>query len=353
MAHTICTFNVNNLYVRYKFGQTFPGDMSGKSLVEDPQFGILPIYKPELFDLFNPTQRELAGRAATNDKQDFPDVICLQEVESLLALRRFNEEHLGEKYNYAILIDSRDFRQIDVGILSRLKIVNIRTHIDDIDPSPANPGPPKPPEKPRLFSRDCLEVEIALNGSGSKRLTLFINHLKSKLASTPAERQRADELRKRQAQAVKKTIESRFPGEQFNQEFFAVIGDLNDEPLSAPLKPLVSDAGLIDALARFPKVEDRWTHWFKSENTVSQLDHILLSPALNAATTGKQPRIERRGIGFSRILADGGPGPRLTHFHRMDDDPNPINLDFRFPRFTNITPEDFASDHCPVFLEVP
>src|SRR5439155_162084 len=94
-----------------------------------------------------------------------------------------------------------------------------------------------------------LEVEIALNGSGSKRLTLFINHLKSKLASTPAERQRADELRERQAQAVKKTIESRFPGEQFNQEFFAVIGDLNDEPLSAPLKPLVSDAGLIDALA--------------------------------------------------------------------------------------------------------
>ena len=223
MAHTICTFNVNNLYVRYKFGQTFPGDMSEKSLVEDPQFGYLPIYKPELFDLFNPTQRELAGRAITNDKQDFPDVICLQEVESLLALRRFNEEHLGEKYNYAILIDSRDFRQIDVGILSRLKIVNIRTHIDDIDPSPASPGPPKPPEKPRLFSRDCLEVEIALNGSGSKRLTLFINHLKSKLASTPAERQRADELRKRQAEAVKKTIESRFPGEQFNQEFFAAL----------------------------------------------------------------------------------------------------------------------------------
>ena len=61
MAHTICTFNVNNLYVRYKFGQTFPGDMSEKSLVEDPQFGYLPIYKPELFDLFNPTQRGPCG----------------------------------------------------------------------------------------------------------------------------------------------------------------------------------------------------------------------------------------------------------------------------------------------------
>src|SRR5213592_2959810 len=101
MAHTICTFNVNNLYVRYKFGQTFSGDMSGKSFVEDSQFGYLPIYKLELFDLFNPTQRELASRAATNDKQDFPDVIYLQKVENLLALRKFNEEHLGEKYNYA------------------------------------------------------------------------------------------------------------------------------------------------------------------------------------------------------------------------------------------------------------
>jgi hypothetical protein len=28
MATTLCTFNANNLFVRYRFGQTFPGDMS-------------------------------------------------------------------------------------------------------------------------------------------------------------------------------------------------------------------------------------------------------------------------------------------------------------------------------------
>ena len=63
--------------------------------------------------------------------------------------------------------------------------------------------------------------------------------------------------------------------------------------------------------------------------------------------------IERRGISFSRILQDGGIGPKLTHFQRVDGDPNPVDLDFRFERFPGVSPADYASDHCPVFLELP
>ena len=107
---TICTFNANNLFVRYHFGRTFPGDLTGKSAIENPATGYLPIYDPALFELFNPTQRKLAARAITNDGNDFPDTICFQEIESLIALRKFNEELLEEKYPYALLIDSRDFR---------------------------------------------------------------------------------------------------------------------------------------------------------------------------------------------------------------------------------------------------
>jgi hypothetical protein len=44
MATTLCTFNANNLFVRYRFGQTFPGDMSGKSAVNEPSLGYLPMY---------------------------------------------------------------------------------------------------------------------------------------------------------------------------------------------------------------------------------------------------------------------------------------------------------------------
>ena len=72
--------------------------------------------------------------------------------------------------NHALLIDSRDFRQIDVGLLSNLEILDVRTHIDDLDATPDNA------DDPWLFSRDCLEVEVAVGGN--RRLSLFINHLK-------------------------------------------------------------------------------------------------------------------------------------------------------------------------------
>ncbi len=348
MSHLICTFNANNLFVRYQFGQTFPGDRSAKSLVEDERFGYLPVYNPSLFELFNDTQRELSARALTNDRQTYPDVICLQEVESLIALRKFNEAYLEGRYRYALLVDSRDFRQIDVGILSQLEILNVRSHIDDLDPTPDSL------ERPWLFSRDCLEVEIALGGGNPRRLSLFINHLKSKFADTAEERTRGDALRQRQAEAVMDIVRARFHGAKFSQELFAVVGDMNDEPLSPPVRPLTgSPSGLEDAIARIPTPEDRWTHWYRSENTVSQLDHLLLSPALAAATAGQRPRIGRKGISFSRILADGKPGPRKSHFHRLDNDPNPIEVDFRFQRFPEVTTEDYASDHCPVFFEIP
>ena len=232
MSHTLCTFNANNLYARYRFGEIFPGDRTGASRAP-PGWGYLPPYDENIIELFNFEQRQLAAWAITGKNQRWPDVLCLQEVESLIALREFNKEHLGGKYPYALLIDSRDYRQIDVGVLSRLEILSVRSHVDDRDPEPESA------KKPWLFSRDCLEVEVALNKSGSKRLFLFINHFKSKYAETAAERQKADALRRRQARAVKDIVHARFPGAEFGKALFAVAGDLNDEPGSMTVRPLV------------------------------------------------------------------------------------------------------------------
>jgi hypothetical protein len=70
----------------------------------------------------------------------------------------------------------------------------------------------------------------------------------------------------------------------------------------------------VDALA--PKRDD-----------VSQLDYVLLSPALDGATAGVVPRIERREISFSRILTDVGTGPkRLTPPDRRRPQPHPYRL---------------------------
>ena len=84
---TLCTFNANNLFVRYRFGQTFPGDMSGKSAVTEPSLGYLPMYDPDMFDLFNPLQRDLTAKALKRGGTKLPEVLCLQEIESLIALR--------------------------------------------------------------------------------------------------------------------------------------------------------------------------------------------------------------------------------------------------------------------------
>jgi endonuclease/exonuclease/phosphatase family metal-dependent hydrolase len=258
----------------------------------------------------------------------------------LIALRHFNEDFLGAQYPYAFLLDSRDFRQIDVGILSRLELLDIRSYVDEPDTTAGF-----------LFSRDCLEVEVQL--PGNRRLALFINHLKSKYAETPAEREAGDAKRLRQAGKVASIVRSRFPGSRFNEAYFAVVGDLNDEPSAATVAPLVQDLGLTNALDAIPDETDRWTHWWRSENEASQLDYLLLSPALAAAVDGAPPHIERRGLGFSRVLVDGSSGPRLTHFSRGDDDLNPTPVGFQFPRFEEVTPADYASDHCPVFLTIP
>ena len=350
MAHAICTFNVNNLYARYRFGATYPGDKAKKSAAE-AGWGYLPINEDGMIELFNQEQRALAARALARGKAnpkpgDFPDVACLQEVESLAALRKFNKEHLGGAYDYALLIDGRDLRQIDVAILSRLDILGVRSHMDDPDPKPG-------PGAPYLFSRDCLEVDLGLNKSGSQRLTLLVNHFKSKYAESAEERKRGDARRTRQAAGGREVVRRRFPGAAFKKEWFAVVGDLNDEPASPPVAPLAgAGSGLVDAMTRIATVAERWTHWYRSANTVSQLDYLLLSPALAAATSAV-PEVERGAIGFARYLQDGSVGPKKSYFHRQDSDPSPVEVDFHFPRLGKVTPDDYASDHCPVFLEVP
>jgi len=46
MAVTLTTFNVNNFFLRYKFGNRFPGNMSAKSESTDPRWGICRFTNP-------------------------------------------------------------------------------------------------------------------------------------------------------------------------------------------------------------------------------------------------------------------------------------------------------------------
>ena len=152
---------------------------------------------------------------------------------------------------------------IDVGILSRLPIRELRSHIKDED----NAG--------TIFSRDCLEVQLELpNG---RTLWMLLNHFKSKGYSGPSQ---GDAKRLRQATQVAKILMARF---NLATDLVVVCGDLNDTPDSAPLAPLLGVPNLFDVLVlEFPNAADRWTYHYKKNE---QIDFLLVSKPLRDAFT--------------------------------------------------------------------
>lgn len=325
---TICTFNVENLFLRYNFFSLPPGITSKKAPKADVVKGIgyLPPAYAKNYSLFKEDARVLTAQALTRDHTVYPDICCLQEVESMQALRTFNETQLEKHYPYIIVIDSHDPRLIDIGLLSMHPISRIVSHMDEKDDRGYY-----------LFSRDCLEVTFDING---KPLSLFVNHLKSKYGRSQKDKDNGNKRRKAQAERVAGILKERFPGSAYNSELFAVLGDFNDSPNSTYVAPLVKDAGLENVIERLDETE-RWTHWWSGKNLVSQLDYILLSPELSKRSLEK-PEIERRGISAKR---------KKSHF-ALPGDKKGQEIDFTFERFEEVTDEVDASDHCPVFLEM-
>ncbi|HMO60697.1 MAG TPA: endonuclease/exonuclease/phosphatase family protein [Ferruginibacter sp.] len=215
------------------------------------------------------------------------DVQCLVEVEDRHVIDNFNSDMLGnKKFPYNILIDGNDPRGIDVGLLSRYPINNICTHIFDKE---------KPSSRSFIFSRDCLEVALQL--PGGQLLHVLSNHFKSKGYSTsPAA---SDGRRKLQAERVRDILKEKY---DLKKDLVAVLGDFNDTPGSAPLKPLLNMPDLKDVLQlQFGNdINKTYTYFFKKK---IQIDFILVSAPLQAAFAGAG--VERRGMFDINTLSNG------------------------------------------------
>lgn len=206
-------------------------------------------------------------------KQLGADIQCLVEVEDRLTVAAFNSQMLGSVFPYNLVIDGNDPRGIDVGILAKRPILNIKTHIFDEDGSG------------KIFSRDCLELELGL--ADGRSLFLLLNHFKSQGYGAQAAN---DAKRKRQAARVAEILK----GYDLTKDLMVVAGDFNDSPDRPPqtLQPLLSVNGLTDVLAiKFSNPADRWTYYYKKPE---QIDFILVSDPLKAAF--KDAGVERRGI---------------------------------------------------------
>ena len=294
MRIRIATFNVENLFARYNFREALdPKEVGGFTI------------NNLAFNINNNDEKKITARAI---KEVGADIICLQEVESLPVLDRFQSYYLAAlKYQYRVLIDSHDPRQIDIAVMSRYPLSHIRTHRDERQ------------DNAWIFSRDCLEVEVNIEG---KPLSFYVNHFKSMIGG----RSETKPKREKQATRVAEIITERWGPGGYKGDYI-VLGDLNDYfEGDTSLSPLLEHPGLVEALARLPE-DDRWTHYYAKGNEYNQLDHMFLSPSLAKKNPGA-PGIMRKGMA-----------------HRADKYQGD-----RFPEVGENNPK--ASDHAPVYLDI-
>jgi endonuclease/exonuclease/phosphatase family metal-dependent hydrolase len=292
----LATFNCENLFARYKFKSNFDPSGADGFTINDLAF-----------DIYDETEKQITAQAI---REVNADVIALQEIESLPVLDRFNSKYLGGmRYRHNVLIDSHDPRGIDVALLSRYPITNIRSYRQERNKN--NTG--------LLFSRDCLECHLDIDG---KELVIFINHFKSMIGG----RNETKAKRVEQAKRVAKIISDRWESVSY-QGNYVVLGDFNDYPESnTSLDSLLTHHGLVNIVDRLAE-DERWTHFYASGNQYHQLDYLLLSPSL-ANSNPSAPEVMRKGLPYRAERYTGD----------------------RFPNVGEDNPK--ASDHAPLFMDI-
>jgi endonuclease/exonuclease/phosphatase family metal-dependent hydrolase len=310
-------------------------------------------------------KRELTALAIAETRAD---LIVLQEVDNLGVLQPFFANYVhrmsDRRYGHFRLIDGNDARGIDVAFGARLDLfqdkrqVKARSHhertFEDLQvytPEIAAFGI-KPDDL--LFNRDCLEVSLDF---GTTELVLFMCHFKA-IADREDGRPLTQPLREAEAKAVRRIVQERF-AENWREANWIIAGDLNDftetihsngrvEPaVPSGLDPLLDDFAVNPVAALAPN--ERWTFFWcppgqgepRLEEQHTQLDYLLLSPAL--AKANPHPKIEllRRGLPYRVPLDPGHPDRSIGYLASRAD---------RYPGVGFDRPK--ASDHCPLVIEL-
>lgn len=270
------------------------GDWDGEIIFKEAEFGDVV--------------RENTAQVIKDTKAD---VMCMVEAESLPVLRAFDSDLLKNRYKYEMLVDAFDPRGIDVGLYSEYPFGAIRTHMFEKE------------GQSRVFSRDCLHVEVQL--SSKQTLSMLCNHLKSRGYGDQGEN---DKKRLRQSKRLAEIL----AGFDLTKDWVAVAGDLNDNPGSKWLQPLLAVPDLYDVLAlQFPNdPAKRWTYCYEK---LEQIDFLLVSRPLKARFVSAG--VVRRGIHDLKTITEKAKGE--------------VEVETEYPTVTDAT--NAASDHGAVWAE--
>jgi endonuclease/exonuclease/phosphatase family metal-dependent hydrolase len=366
MRLRVCTFNIENLASRHSFGpKQRPETGPALSLFDVPEAQAREVVQRSVAVALEDDKRELCALALAETRAD---VLLLQEVDNLGVLQPFfaNYVHrLGDiRYAHYKLIDGNDPRGIDVAFAARIDLVENKRQVtarshqertfgelgvfsEDLKAFGISPDD-------LVFNRDCLEVTVDL---GRAEVVFYLCHFKA-IADRADGRAATRAIRQAEAQAVRRIVEERF-GERWREANWIVGGDLNDftetigpggaitPALPSGLDPLLEDFAVNPVLA-LPATE-RWTFFYRhcaaadlpADEQHTQLDYLLLSPALAAANPDLKPELIRRGLPYRVPLDPCHPDRSIGYLSTRGD---------RYPRVGWDRPK--ASDHCPLVIEI-
>ena len=366
MSLRLATFNVENLMNRF--------DFSGfrNQLHQDRTLALFHIKDEAEYRLLEQGRaiahaddnRQLTALAIAESRAD---ILCLQEVDNIEALKAFEYGYLfkmvGHGYRHKYTSTGNDSRGIDVAVMMReetedgqpIEFVRMTSHahITFAELGLHNPELQELGNEPheRIFRRDCLEIDVKIGG---RPLTIYSVHFKSMGSArngVPG-RDSSMPIRVAEATAVRRIIEKRFGKDHAGNRHWAICGDMNDyrqrvviggtdrgggyefevvDEAQSSLDTLLADGFAENVVERRPEL-DRWTLYHPrgpEERHLCQLDYILLSPALARRNSHAIPEIIRGGQPYRTIFP---PGQETG----------------RYPRTGWDRPK--ASDHCPVVV---
>jgi endonuclease/exonuclease/phosphatase family metal-dependent hydrolase len=324
MAETkITTFNCENLFGRYGFldkpwskrpsGYEKLIQISGVVSLEAGRGGKIKPTK------ITQEQRESTGGAIT---ETAPDILVVEEIENLPTLRMFNRLYCDNYFDRIISVDGNDLRGIDVGVLIKrgfnADVLNIRTHADEALNGRFLKSSSRFDTKSTseaIFSRDCLEVDITINGT---IITLLANHFKAQDGKPSSTQKRKKQSVRVKEIAAKAIDDGKMP---------IVLGDLNIDINQADydnsLDEIYTYDKLKDPFKDIP-LDDLWSHYYSSKRKVSRLDYILVDKRLRVISTD----FFRKGL-------------------------TPKCRQYAGPRLSTMKGNDLeASDHCPTSVVI-
>ncbi len=207
-----------------------------------------------------------------------PDVLAVQEMGDETIFGQFREAlcAVGLDYPYAELLQ-RGRIEANLAVLSRFPIISVQHHTNDW----YSIGPAKVP-----VTRGFLDVSIQVNPQYQFRL--ISAHLKSKVHSPLGQ----TEMRRNEARLLNKNVRAILKGNP--QVNLLVVGDMNDDYQSAPLREVAGRrGGKLTDLRPVDSVGDAWTYFMAFKDQYNRLDYLFVSEGMLPEVVKKQTRVVR------------------------------------------------------------